>query len=87
VKLMIEKGATTNYDNLYIPKFIESITEEELIPFSRLPHLLPELKDSLADRVQTYHTETHKLTQELVSLSVIIPDIVKHILVPYIRHV
>jgi hypothetical protein len=85
-KYMIEKGATI-YHNLNIPTLVESMTEDELIPFSQLPHLLPELKKSLVDRVKKYHEQTRELTQKLSSLPVIIPDLVKHILVPYIRHI
>jgi hypothetical protein len=85
VKFMIDKGAD-DYTDLDIPEFVQSISEKELIPFSRHTHLLPKLKDALTNRVQQYHQQTRELIQELVSLSVIIPDIVNHILVPYIRY-
>jgi hypothetical protein len=84
-KLMIEKGAT-DCSELNLLKFVRWFPENDVIPFSKLPHLPTELREALAPKIQRYEQATNELKKELNSLSLIIPDIVNHILVPYLRY-
>jgi Ankyrin repeat. len=81
VKLMIEHGAN-NLIPLSLPEFIEWIPEEELLPFYNLPHLSPVLKEQLNPRVDK---TTKEILKSILDCEVILPDIVRHILLPYIR--
>ena len=85
VKLMLENGAN-NLIPLSLPEFVAWIPDEELIPFYNLPHLSPVLKQDLEPRVEAYKQMTKDIIQEISKCNVILPDIVRHILVPYMRH-